>query len=90
VTIVEFPKNSGRAADYSEAELSLVRALMAEAEQRGVERSQLAHELVVLHEVKVCLDARLCPDEERVAIFDEAPASSYDPDAHFQMPMSAR
>jgi hypothetical protein len=86
---IEFPKDSGRVAEYTEEETALVRLMMAEADAAGIEKSKIAHELCVLHEVKVCFDARLLSDEERTEIVGE-PAFTSPPDSPFQIPLSAR
>lgn len=61
VRVIEWPKGSGRTATYEKHEYEAIRAMIAEADERGVPRAQISGEISLIHEAKVELGARLLP-----------------------------
>lgn len=76
MTRIEFPPGSGWVADYSDAEVDLLRRLASSGSATAAREARL------LVDAKVVLGARLVPDEEATFVFLDQPgaaASSPDP-----------
>jgi hypothetical protein len=61
--MLEWPKGSGRSADYTDDERADVRAMIAAATAAGIPKTQTGREIEVLHDLKVELGARLLSKE---------------------------
>lgn len=84
----EFPRGSGLAADYDDAEADEIRSLIRASEEGRIERAELELVCRLIHEAKVHAGARLVPDSERrpepEPLFYVPP-----PDSPFQIPAGA-
>ena len=64
---IEWPPSSGRQADYSTAELALVRKLREQYDAGAISRAELETQVGVLHDLKVECDASVVEDEPQAA-----------------------
>lgn len=83
---MEWPRGSGRVAEYGPHEDRVLRDLVAACERGEITEAQLGREVGVIHALKVDLDATIRPDPLAEAF---VPFEAPPPDSPFQIPLRA-